>query len=53
LHRNAYAGCHFHSGDEWLEFYKTIPDNDYGWMETHANEFALREPSVTLISRLG
>ncbi len=42
LHKAAYAGYPFHDGDEWLAFSQTIPDSDYGWMETHANEFAGR-----------
>jgi Zn-dependent peptidase ImmA (M78 family) len=42
LHQRVYAACRFQNADEWLEFSQTIADSDYGWMETHANEFAGR-----------
>jgi IrrE N-terminal-like domain len=42
LHRDAYASLACSTEHEWLRVLNLIPDEEYGWIESHANEFAGR-----------
>lgn len=42
LHREVYDGVNFESIDDWIKFFYDIPEDQYGWLEMHANEFAGR-----------
>jgi hypothetical protein len=42
LHRDIYEKISHSSIDGWLDFFRTVPDDEYMWIEQHAYEFAGR-----------
>jgi hypothetical protein len=42
LHREVYSDLSFASVEDWIAFVVWIPDEVYGWLEYHADEFAGR-----------
>lgn len=42
LHRDLAQRLQFHSIKEWIEFYQSLADEDYKWLELQANMFAGR-----------
>jgi hypothetical protein len=42
LHRECYQNIQYSSVDEWIEFVQSIPEDQYGYIEQHAYEFAGR-----------
>lgn len=54
LHRDVYQSIHYSSVDEWIEFVQLVPEDQYGFIEQHAYEFAgrLLVPTAILQSEL-
>ena len=42
LHPDIYTRIAHSSIDEWIDFFQSIPDSEYTWIEQHAYEFAGR-----------
>jgi predicted Zn-dependent protease with MMP-like domain len=42
LHSDIFAKINYSSVDEWILFFQKIPEDQYTWIEQHANEFAGR-----------
>lgn len=42
LHRDVYEKISHESVGAWLDFFRTVPDDEYTWIEQHAYEFAGR-----------
>lgn len=42
LHAGLYRGAVSFSVDEWIHWMQSIPEDQYSWIEQHANEFAGR-----------
>lgn len=54
LHRQIFQELQFTSIEDWVDFIRLVPDDQYGWIEHQAYEFAgrLLVPVDELISRL-
>ena len=42
LHEKIYKNISHDSVEDWLDFFRTVPENEYTWIEQHAYEFAGR-----------
>ena len=42
LHKEVFTGLAHQSVDEWIDFTRRLPDEQYSYLEYHANEFAGR-----------
>ena len=42
LHADVYGGLRHENLEAWMEFLLAIPEAEYGWLESHAYEFAGR-----------
>ena len=42
LHADVYRGIHYRSVDEWIAFVQALPEDQWGYMEQQAYEFAGR-----------